>query len=64
MRDFKTEDIVRDGSKITLGFDDGEDKVNQGTGQLTSFKSLAFKSVSCLAPTFVFTPCKTFSNSA
>jgi len=42
VRTFLTEDIVRDNSKITLGFDDNEKDVNQGTGQLTSFKQLGF----------------------
>ena len=39
----RTEDQVRDEAKIILGFDDGEANVNQGTGQLTSFKKLGFK---------------------
>lgn len=41
-RKFKTEDQVRDEMKITLGFDDGELDVVQGTGQLTTFKQLGF----------------------
>lgn len=41
-RIFKTEDEVRDSSKITLGFDDNESDVRQGTGQLTTFKQLGF----------------------
>ncbi len=42
-RTFLTEDQVRDGAKVTLGFDDNEQNVNQGTGQLTSFKQLGFR---------------------
>ena len=41
----KTEDEVRDMSKIILGFDEVEDKVQQGTGQLTKFNTLGFKGV-------------------
>ena len=39
----RTEDQVRDEAKTILGFDDGEANVAQGTGQITSFKSLGFK---------------------
>ena len=39
----RTEDQVRDEAKVILGFDDGEANVNQGTGQLTSFKALGFR---------------------
>ena len=41
----KTEDQVRDGAKITLGFDKTEEKVQQGTGQITTFNQLGFKGV-------------------
>lgn len=37
-----TEDEVRDSAKLFLGFDDDEEKVKQGTGQLTTFKQLGF----------------------
>ena len=40
---YKTEDQVRDGAKITLGFDKTEAKVQQGTGQITTFNQLGFK---------------------
>lgn len=39
----RTEDQVRDSAKIILGFDDGESNVIQGTGQITTFKTLGFK---------------------
>lgn len=39
----RTEDQVRDEAKAILGFDDGEANVLQGTGQITTFKSLGFK---------------------
>mgnify|MGYP002767437490 CR=1 FL=1 len=42
---YKTEDQVRDGAKITLGFDKTEAKVQQGTGQITTFNQLGFKGV-------------------
>ena len=32
---YKTEDEIRDGAKIILGFDQIESKVKQGTGQIT-----------------------------
>ena len=38
----RTEDQVRDEAKIILGFDDSEDKVQQGTGQITTFNQLGF----------------------
>lgn len=41
----KTEDQVRDAAKIILGFDDGEEDVNQGTGQITTFNQLGFNGV-------------------
>lgn len=39
----KTEDQVRDESKIILGFDNNEENVQQGTGQITTFNLLGFK---------------------
>ena len=39
----RTEDEVRDSSKIILGFDDNETNVKQGTGQITTFNQLGFK---------------------
>lgn len=39
----KTEDQVRDDSKIILGFNDNESHVQQGTGQITTFNLLGFK---------------------
>lgn len=39
----RTEDQVRDDAKIILGFDDEEENVQQGTGQITSFNLLGFK---------------------
>lgn len=41
--DYIDEDIVRDNAKITLGFDDNEKNVRQGTGQNISFSRLDFK---------------------
>jgi type I restriction-modification system DNA methylase subunit len=38
----RTEDQIRDEAKIILGFDDGEENVQQGTGQLTTFNQLGF----------------------
>lgn len=46
MPDILTEDVVRDTiAKPTLGFDDGEKDVQQGTGQLTTFNQLGFKGI-------------------
>lgn len=42
----RTEDVVRDEAKIILWFDKQEDWVQQGTGQITSFKRLGFEGVS------------------
>jgi hypothetical protein len=39
----KTEDQVRGAAEKTLGFDDGENGVKQGTGQITTFNQLGFK---------------------
>ncbi len=41
----RTEDQVRDSAKIILGFDAVEDKIQQGTGQITTFNQLGFKGV-------------------
>lgn len=38
----KTEDEVRDYSKVQLGLDDKEKDVQQGTGQITTFNQLGF----------------------
>lgn len=38
----RTEDQVRDEAKIILGFDDVEEGVQQGTGQITTFNQLGF----------------------
>lgn len=42
---YRTEDEVRDHSKIILGFDKKEKEVKQGTGQITTFNQLGFKGV-------------------
>ena len=36
----QTEDQVRDEAKIILGFNDNEEKVKQGTGQITTFNQM------------------------
>lgn len=41
----RTEDNVRDESKIILGFDKEEQDVEQGTGQITTFNQLGFNKV-------------------
>lgn len=41
----RTEDQVRDEAKIILGFDRTEAKIQQGTGQITTFNQLGFKGV-------------------
>lgn len=38
----RTEDQVRDDAKIILGFNDDEENVQQGTGQITTFNLLGF----------------------
>lgn len=43
MQNFETEDQVRDYAKICLGFDKFENKIQQGTGQITTFNQLGFK---------------------
>lgn len=37
-----TEDEVRDKAKILLGFNDNEENVRQGVGQITTFNQLGF----------------------
>ena len=39
---YRTEDEVRDEAKVILGFNDNEENVLQGTGQLTTFNQLGF----------------------
>ena len=46
MADKKTEDQVRDEAQRALGFDEKQDHVKQGTGQITTFNQLGFKGVS------------------
>lgn len=41
----RTEDQVRDSAKIILGFDAAEAKIQQGTGQITTFNQLGFKGI-------------------
>lgn len=41
----RTEDEVRDSAKTILAFDDNENKVKQGTGQITTFNQLGFKEI-------------------
>lgn len=42
---YRTEDQVRDSAKIMLGFDAVEEKIQQGTGQITTFNQLGFKGI-------------------
>lgn len=42
---YRTEDEIRDEAKSILGFDIKELKVQQGTGQITTFNQLGFKGV-------------------
>lgn len=42
---YKTEDEVRDEAKIALGFNEREDHIQQGTGQITTFNQLGFKGI-------------------
>jgi type I restriction-modification system DNA methylase subunit len=46
MAQFLTEDEVRDADKIALGFDEKENGIQQGTGQITTFNQLGIKGVS------------------
>ncbi|NLA77057.1 MAG: SAM-dependent DNA methyltransferase, partial [Clostridiales bacterium] len=43
---YRTEDEVRDSAKSILGFDLKEPKIQQGTGQITTFNQLGFKGIS------------------
>lgn len=43
---FRTEDQVRDESKLILGFNEVEKDIKQGTGQITTFNQLGFKGIS------------------
>ena len=45
MPKFLTEDKVRDDDKITLGFNEKTDGVQQGTGQLTTFNQLGITGI-------------------
>lgn len=45
MANFLTEDEVRDNDKIILGFNEKENGVQQGTGQLTTFNQLGFAGI-------------------
>ena len=42
----RTEDQVRDYAKLVLGFDEAEENIDQGTGQITTFNQLGFKGYS------------------
>ena len=42
----RTENQVRDYAKEILGFDEIEENINQGTGQITTFNQLGFKEYS------------------
>ncbi|HGA3146237.1 MAG: hypothetical protein ACLU1X_09415 [Peptoniphilus grossensis] len=42
----RTEDQVRDYAKEILGFDEIEENINQGTGQITTYNQLGFKGYS------------------
>ena len=42
---YRTEDEVRDSAKIILGFNHKEQKIKQGTGQITTFNQLGFKGI-------------------
>ena len=42
---FRTEDQVRDESKLILGFNEQEKNIKQGTGQITTFNQLGFKGI-------------------
>ncbi|MBR7003039.1 MAG: SAM-dependent DNA methyltransferase [Neisseriaceae bacterium] len=46
MARFLTEDEVRDTDKIALGFNEKEQGVQQGTGQITTFNKLGIKGIS------------------
>ena len=42
---YRTEDQVRDSAKIMLGFDAVEEKIQQGSGQITTINQLGFKGI-------------------
>ncbi|EEI85491.1 hypothetical protein HMPREF0072_1952 [Anaerococcus lactolyticus ATCC 51172] len=42
----RTEDQVRDYAREVLGFNEIEENINQGTGQITTFNQLGFKGYS------------------
>lgn len=42
----RTEDQVRDYAREVLGFNEVEENINQGTGQITTFNQLGFKGYS------------------
>lgn len=42
---FRTEDQVRDESKLILDFDEVEKDIKQGLGQITIFNQLGFKGI-------------------
>ena len=42
----RTEDQVRDYAKLVLGFDEAEENIDQGTGQITTFNQLGFRGYS------------------
>ena len=44
---YRTEDEVRDNAKIILGFDKTEAKVQQGTGQVTTFNQFLNIHLAC-----------------
>lgn len=46
MAQFLTEDEVRDADKFALGFNEKENGIQQGTGQITTFNQLGIKGVS------------------
>lgn len=41
----RTEDEVRDEARVTLGFNEKEANIRQGTGQITTFNQLGFKGI-------------------
>lgn len=42
---FRAEDEVRNNARLILGFDKTGHKVKQGTGRITTFNLLGFKSI-------------------
>lgn len=42
----RTEDQVKDYAREVLGFNEVEENINQGTGQITTFNQLGFKGYS------------------